>query len=256
MAVGDLVLVRPGERIAVDGTIVSGAAAVNQAAITGDSLPIEKQSGDTVFAGTLVEAGAVEVRTAKAEGETALDQIRKLIEEAREQKPPIERLLDKYAKLYTPIALVASIGNAAMKGSLVKRGATIEAMSKVDTVVFDKTGTLTLGMPKLVEAMPLDGMPEAGLVRLAASAEKFSEHPAGRAIAGRRPKKASCQRIPPHLRRSRGWASGRRPKGGTFCWGARRPWPTTVSRSRRFRPLGQRRATWPSVRRTATTPSA
>jgi Zn2+/Cd2+-exporting ATPase len=218
VVVGDLILVRPGERIAVDGTIVSGTASINQAAITGESVPVEKQQGGSVFAGTLVEAGAIEVKATKAEGETTLGQIRKLIIEAREQKPPIERLLDKYAKFYTPIALilggllwwwsgdvmraitmliifcpcvmvlatptalVASIGNAALRGSLVKKGVTIEALAGVDTVVFDKTGTLTMGRPKVVEVTSLDGVPENELIRLAAMAEKYSEHPVGRAI--------------------------------------------------------------------------
>jgi Zn2+/Cd2+-exporting ATPase len=218
VVVGDRILVRPGERIAVDGIIVSGSASINQAAITGESLPVEKQPGENVFAGTLAEAGAIEVKATKAEGETTLGQIRKLIVEAREQKPPIERMLDTYAKFYTPIALilggllwwwsgdamraitvlivfcpcvmvlatptalVASIGNAALRGSLVKKGATIEALAGVDTVVFDKTGTLTMGKPKVIEVQSLNGMPENELIRLAAMAEKYSEHPVGRAI--------------------------------------------------------------------------
>jgi Cd2+/Zn2+-exporting ATPase len=215
---GDLLLARPGERIAADGNIVSGAAAINQAAITGESVPVEKGPGDAVFAGTLLEAGAIEVLATKAEGETTLGQIRRLIEEAREQKPPIERLLDRYAKLYTPIAivlggllwwwsgdvmraitmlivfcpcvmvlatptaLVASVGNAALRGSLVKKGATIEALAGVDTVVFDKTGTLTTGRPVLAEVVALGSTPETEILRIAAVAEKYSEHPVGKAL--------------------------------------------------------------------------
>ncbi len=214
---GDIVLVRSGERIAVDGTIVSGTASVNQAAITGESLLIDKSAGDPVFAGTLNEIGAIEVQATKVGHETTLGQIHRLIAEAQEQKPRIERLLNTYAKFYTPLALlmgavlwwwsgdvmraitvlivfcpcvmvlatptalVASIGNAALRGSLVKKGATIEAMSKIDTVVFDKTGTLTLGKPRLAGIISIDGTSDSELLRIAATAEKFSEHPLGRA---------------------------------------------------------------------------
>jgi Zn2+/Cd2+-exporting ATPase len=215
---GDVVLIRSGERIAVDGEVLSGSGAVNQAAITGESLPVEKGSGDTVFAGTLNQVGALEVRATRIGEETTLGQIRRMVAEAQEQKAPIERLLNRYAKLYTPAALilggilwwasgdilraitilivfcpcvmvlatptalVASIGNAALRGSLVKKGATIEALATVDTVVFDKTGTLTLGRPRLVEVVPLNGATSVDLLQLAAVAEKFSEHPLGQAI--------------------------------------------------------------------------
>ena len=215
---GDIVLVRSGERLAVDGTVISGTASVNQAAITGESLFVDKCAGDTVFAGTLNEIGILEVRATKVGHETTIGQIHRLIAEAQEQKPPIERLLNRYAKLYTPIALllgvvlwwwsgdvmraitvlivfcpcvmvlatptalVASIGNAALRGSLVKKGATIEAMSRVDTVVFDKTGTLTLGQPRLIEIIAVSGASQDDLLRIAAIAEKFSEHPLGRAV--------------------------------------------------------------------------
>ncbi|HEY3273671.1 MAG TPA: cation-translocating P-type ATPase [Methanocella sp.] len=215
---GDIVLVRSGERLAVDGTVISGSASVNQAAITGESLFVDKCAGDTVFAGTLNEIGVLEVRATKVGHETTLGQIHRLIAEAQEQKPPIERLLNRYAKLYTPIALllgvvlwwwsgdvmraitvlivfcpcvmvlatptalVASIGNAALRGSLVKKGATIEAMSRVDTIVFDKTGTLTLGQPRLIEIIAVSGTSRDDLLHTAAIAEKFSEHPLGRAV--------------------------------------------------------------------------
>lgn len=215
---GDVVIVRSGERIAIDGEILFGTGSVNQAAITGESLPVDKQKGDTVCAGTLNEVGALEVRATRVGTETTLGQIRRLIAEAQEQKAPIERILDRYAKIYTPVALilglllwwwsgdieraitmlivfcpcvmvlatptalVASIGNAALAGSLVKRGATVEALATVDTVIFDKTGTLTLGEPRLVEAIPYGSVSGESLLRDAASAEKFSEHPIGRAV--------------------------------------------------------------------------
>jgi Cd2+/Zn2+-exporting ATPase len=215
---GDVVLVRSGERVAVDGEVVGGTASVDQAAITGESMPVEKRTGEPVFAGTLCQAGALEVHTLHVGEETTLGQIRRMVGEAHEQKAPIERLLDRYAKFYTPVALalgaglwlwsgdplraitmlivfcpcvmvlatptalVASIGNAALRGSLVKKGATIEALARVDTVAFDKTGTVTRGEPRLVEIITLNGLAESDVLRLAATAEKYSEHPLGRAV--------------------------------------------------------------------------
>ena len=218
VGVGDVLLIRSGERIAVDGAIITGTGAVNQAAITGESMPVEKHTGDSVFAGTLNEVGALEVRATTVGEETTLGQIRRMVEEAQEQKAPIERLLDQWAKVYTPCALllgglvwwlsgdllrgitilivfcpcvmvlatptalVASIGNAALRGSLVKKGATVEALAKIDTVAFDKTGTLTFGTPRLIELRPLNGLTEADLLRLAAVAEKYSQHPLGQSV--------------------------------------------------------------------------
>ena len=215
---GDVLLVRSGEGVAVDGEVVKGEASVSQAAVTGESMPVEKAAGDTVYAGTLNEVGALEILATEVGEETTLGRIRRMVEEAKEKKAPIERVLDKYAKFYTPIALilgaalwwwtgdplraitmlivfcpcvmvlatptalVASIGNAALRGSLVKKGSTVEALAKIDTVAFDKTGTLTFGEPEVVEGAALDGITEDELLRLAGVAEKFSEHPVGRAI--------------------------------------------------------------------------
>jgi len=215
---GQLLLVRSGDRFAVDGRIESGRAWVDQAAITGESVPAEKASGDAAFAGTFCQSGALELRVEKVGEDTALGQIRTMIEQAQQDKAPIERLLDRYAKLYTPVALamgavlwlvtgdvlraitllivfcpcvmvlatptalVASIGNAALRGSLIKKGSTIEGLARVDTVAFDKTGTLTQGRPRLVDVLPLNGLASPELLRLAAAAEKFSEHPLGRAV--------------------------------------------------------------------------
>lgn len=218
LIVGDLLIVRSGERIAVDGEVLFGAAAINQSAITGESVPVEKQAGDTVFAGTLNENGAIEVLATRVGTETTLGQIRRLVADAQEEKAPVERVLDRYAKLYTPAAiilglllwwwsgnvlqaitmlivfcpcvivlatptaLVASIGNAALRGSLVKKGAAVETLAHVDTVIFDKTGTLTSGELQLADVVPFDDVLETSLLGYAASAEKFSEHPVGRAI--------------------------------------------------------------------------
>ncbi|PAV12117.1 ATPase [Methanosarcina spelaei] len=216
--VGDTILVKSGERVAVDGTVLSGTVSVNQAVITGESLPVDKQEGDNVFAGTLNEVGAMEILATKVGNETTLGQIHRLIEEAQTQKPNVERLLNNHAKFYTPTAiilgvllwwwsgdltraitmlivfcpcvmvlatptaLVASVGNAALRGNLIKKGATIESMAKIDTVIFDKTGTLTHGEPKLAGIIALNNNKDEDLLLLAAIAEKFSEHPLGKAV--------------------------------------------------------------------------
>ncbi|MRR29414.1 cation-translocating P-type ATPase, partial [bacterium] len=179
---------------------------------------VEKNPGDPVYAGTLNENGALEVRATQIGERTTLGQIRRMVLEAQENKAPIERILNRYAKFYTPAAillglilwaatgdvlraitvlivfcpcvmvlatptaLVASIGNAALRGSLVKRGATIESLEKVTTIIFDKTGTLTLGKPRLVNVIPADGVPTQEILRLSAVAEKFSEHPLGKSV--------------------------------------------------------------------------
>jgi high-affinity K+ transport system ATPase subunit B len=176
-----------------DGEVLAGSGSINQAAITGESAPVDKEVGGRVYAGTLNELGAIEVRAAKVGMETTLGQIRRMVEEAQAQKAPIERLLNRYAKLYppaalllgagvwfftgdvlraitilivfcpcvmvlaTPTALVASIGNAALRGSLIKKGATIEALARVDTIAFDKTGTLTTGAPYSWRPAPSTG---------------------------------------------------------------------------------------------------
>lgn len=179
---------------------------------------VEKTVGATVFAGTFCAVGALEIRAEKVGGETTIGHVRRMIGEAQTQKAPIERLLDTYAKFYTPIALllggvlwwitgdilraitmlivfcpcvmvlatptalVASIGNAALRGGLIKKGATIEALSKVTAVAFDKTGTVTHGAPRLVAAIAFNATSEDDLLRFAAAAEKLSEHPLGRAV--------------------------------------------------------------------------
>lgn len=215
---GDVVLVRPGGRIPVDGQVVRGHAAVDQAAITGESLPLDKTVGDTVYAGTLCSGGALEVRVTKVGAETTLGNMIRLVREARATQAPVQRIANKYAQyliplalsiavvtyfltrdivrsitvlivicpcalvLATPTALVAAIGNAAKRGILVKNGTAMEQIGRVDIVAFDKTGTLTLGEPRVTEAICFDGLGPTELLRLAASAERPSEHPLARAI--------------------------------------------------------------------------
>ncbi len=215
---GDRVRVRSGERIGVDGRVVSGSASVNQAAITGESMPVEKAAGDEVYAGTLNEVGMLEIEVTRLGQDTTLGQIVKLVAEAQKTQAPVQRIANRYARilvpvtfsiaflvylltgdvtrsitvlvvvcpcalvLATPTAVVAAIGNAAKRGMLVKSGAVIEQIGKVDVVAFDKTGTLTRGQPVVQEVFSLDGLPGDELLALAASVEQGSEHPIGRAI--------------------------------------------------------------------------
>ncbi|MCI0521766.1 MAG: cation-translocating P-type ATPase [Chloroflexi bacterium] len=214
----DIVLVRSGERVGVDGVVIGGNGSVNQAAITGEAMPVEKKSGDDVYAGTLNELGAFEVRVTRLGEDTTLGQIVKLVRDAQASQAPVQRIANKYAKilvpitfsiailvyfltgdilrsitvlvvvcpcalvLATPTAVVAAIGNAAKRGMLVKSGAVIEQVGRIDVVAFDKTGTLTLGKPVVKEIVTLDGLSSDSLLACAAAAERFSEHPIGRAL--------------------------------------------------------------------------
>ncbi len=209
---GDLVIIRPGERIPVDGQIASGSSSINEAPITGESLPVDKGPGDVVFAGSVNTAGALEVRATRVGEDTTLARIIALIEEAEHRKAPAVRLADRYAAwflplllivaaavyyftgewirtvavllvacpcaliLATPAAVVAAIGRLARDGVLVKSGASLEAMAGVDCVVFDKTGTITEGRPVITSISAFNGHSENELLRMAALADQRSEH--------------------------------------------------------------------------------
>jgi Cd2+/Zn2+-exporting ATPase len=215
---GDTLLVRNGERVPVDGVILKGQAALDESTITGEAVPVDKKSGDTVFAGTMNTAGTLEIQAQKLGRDTTLGTIVKLVEEAQKSQAPVQRLANKYAQylvpitfsiaalvyfitgevvravtvlvvvcpcalvLATPTALVAAIGNAARKNAIVKTGASIEALGKVDCVAFDKTGTLTLGKPRVAEVVALDSLTPDQILAFAATAENCSEHPLGKAI--------------------------------------------------------------------------
>jgi Cd2+/Zn2+-exporting ATPase len=214
----DVVLVRPGGRVPVDGIVVAGDTAVNQASITGESIPVDKEPGDRVYAGTLCSSGAIEIKVEGVGSETTLGNMIRLVKEARSTKAPVQRIANKYAQYLTPLAIaiaivtyfitddivrsitvlivicpcslvlatptavVAAIGNAAKRGVLVKNGTAMEQMGKVDVVAFDKTGTLTLGEPSLKDMISLNGIHLDELLSLVASAERSSEHPLGRAV--------------------------------------------------------------------------
>lgn len=230
--VDDLVLVKPGEKIPIDGEVVSGLASVNQASLTGESIAVEKSVNCKVLSGTIVELGALEVRAEKVGEDTTFSHIIKLIREGQSNRAPIEKIAHRYARYFapillviaiityvvtrdviavvstlviacpcaltlaTPIAVVASIGNAAKRGILIRGGATLESVGKTDTVVLDKTGTLTLGSPQVVDVKTFNGKSEAQVITLAALAEKFSEHPLAKAVLEKANKQGICTEDP------------------------------------------------------------
>ena len=218
---GDVVLVRAGEKIPVDGVVRAGEASVNQAPITGESMPQEKAPGATVFAGTVVELGALDVETQKVGGDTMFSRIVALVERAEESKAPVQRLADRVAAwliplvlvlllavwflthdlrmiitlliftspaelgLATPLVVIAAIARAARAGILIKGGIYLEELAKVRTLAFDKTGTLTVGRPAVVRIERFDDVSEGELLRLAAGAERRSSHPLAKAVVER-----------------------------------------------------------------------
>ncbi|TAN30162.1 MAG: cation-translocating P-type ATPase [Castellaniella sp.] len=217
LVAGDRVLVRSGEKIAVDGSIAAGQALIVEAAITGESVPSNKSAGDRVFSGTIVDAGYIEVEATQVGDDTTFSKIIEMVEEAQESKTTTQKFLDRFANIYTPaivilavlvyavsrnvelaltflviacpgalvisapVSMVAGIGNGARNGILVKGGEAMEKLSRIDAVVFDKTGTLTRGRPE-VTAVRSWGLDEDTLLRLVAEAELGSEHHLGRAM--------------------------------------------------------------------------
>ena len=219
LKIGDIILVKAGEKIPVDGKVTGGAGSVNQAPITGESVPQEKNVGSDVFAGTIVELGALDIQMTKAGKDTVFSRIITLVEEAESEQAPIEKFTDKVASwlipvvfifvglvyfytrdvklvialliftspaelgLATPLVTIAAIARAAREGILVKGGKFLEELAKVTTIVFDKTGTLTAGSPTVNQVEVIDkNYNENEVVQLAAAADRRSGHPLAKAI--------------------------------------------------------------------------
>lgn len=216
--VGDIVLVRPGERLPVDGKVEKGAGSVDESTITGEPLPVEVKPGSDVYSGTVCSTGYLELRAAKVSSDSTLAKIRRLVEEAQAERAPVQRTMDTFARYFvpavfvaaaltygitgvveraitvlivacpcalvlgTPTAVVAALGRAARSGILIKGGAFLETIGRVDAVLFDKTGTVTKGAPSVVEVRSLDGHGEDELLRVTASVERMSGHPLGAAV--------------------------------------------------------------------------
>ena len=218
LAIGDAVLVNPGGRIPVDGTVIAGHSFVDQARITGESMPLEKTVGAAVFAGSINQSGALEIRAERIGRDTSYGKIIEAVEQAERSRAPVQRLADRLAGYLvyfalgaavltylltrdsratisviivagacgiaagTPLAILGGIGRAARAGAIVKGGLFLEQLGKVNTVVLDKTGTLTFGQPELRALLPVAGADGTALLDVAASAELRSEHPLGKTI--------------------------------------------------------------------------
>jgi len=221
LRVGDSVIVKPGGRIPVDGLVLSGRSFVEQAAITGEAMPVEKSPGSTVYAGTINQSGALEVSADKLGRDTTFGRIIEAVEHAEKSRAPIQKTADRLAGYLvyfalgaavltfiithnvrstisvvivagacgiaagTPLAILGAIGRAAHHGAIIKGGLYLEALAEVDTVLLDKTGTLTFGTPQIREVVSADGFSEREILAAAGIAECRSEHPLAKAIIAR-----------------------------------------------------------------------
>lgn len=226
LAPGEVFLVRPGESMATDGVILTGHTSINEAAVTGESVPVEKGPGDEVFAGTVNLTGALQIEVTRPFADNTLSRIIHLVEEAQEQKTNAQRFIDKFGDRYspavlagalfllvvptllggdfrewaeraitltvagapcalvmsTPVAVAAAIATAGRRGVLIKGGLYLESLGLLQTIAMDKTGTLTLGTPEVTDVIPLAQIDRESVLGIAASVERFSEHPLAGAI--------------------------------------------------------------------------
>src|SRR5580692_6528641 len=219
--VGDTVIVKPGGHIPVDGIVVGGRSFVEQAAITGEAMPVEKMQGDAVYAGTINQSGALEVGAQKLGRDTTFGKIIEAVERAEKSRAPIQKTADRLAGYLvyfalgaavltfiitrnvrstisvvivagacgiaagTPLAILGAIGRAARQGAIVKGGLYLEELAAVDTVLLDKTGTLTFGTPQIREVISANGFTEHQIIAAASIAERKSEHPLAKAVIAR-----------------------------------------------------------------------
>ena len=218
LSAGEVIVIRPGERIPVDGTVTKGSSYVDQSSITGESLPIEKTEQSKVFAGTINKNGVLEVSVERVGRDTTFGKIIQVVEQAEKSKAPVQRIADRLAAglVYfalgaailtfivtrnltatiaviivagacgvaagTPLAILAGIGSAARRGIIIKGGLYLEKLADIDTIVLDKTGTLTIGVPEVTGIQVANGATENEVLQNAAIAEQHSEHPIGEAI--------------------------------------------------------------------------
>ncbi len=216
--IGETIIVRPGERIAVDGEVVGGQATIDQSAITGESMPVEAASGTHVYAATIAKLGSLRIRAERIGMDTTFGRVVKMVEEAEAHRADIQRIADKFSAWYlpvvaviaaltflisrnpsstaavllvacscsfalaTPVAMLASVGASAKRGLLIKGGKYLELLARADVLLVDKTGTLTLGQPQVTDVVPLNGLSRTEILTLAASAERYSEHPLAEAV--------------------------------------------------------------------------
>ena len=218
VSVGDIVIVRPGEKIPVDGQVIGGHATVDHSPITGESMPAEVVTGSRVYAATIAKLGSLRIRAEKVGVETTFGRVIKMVEEAEAHRAQVQRIADRFSALYlplvtaiaastflvtrnplstaavlvvacscsfalaTPVAMLASIGASARRGLLIKGGKYLELLARANVLLVDKTGTLTLGQPQVTDVFPLNGLSRQEILSLVASAERYSEHPLAEAI--------------------------------------------------------------------------
>ncbi len=218
VGIGETVIVRPGEKIPVDGTVIAGQATIDQSAITGESMPVEAESGTHVHAATIAKLGSLRVRAERIGPDTTFGRVVKMVEQAEAHRADVQRLADKFSGWYlpvvagiaaltflisrnplstaavllvacscsfalaTPVAMLASVGASAKRGLLIKGGKYLETLARADVLLVDKTGTLTLGQPQVTDVIPLNGCSRSEILSIAASAERYSEHPLAEAV--------------------------------------------------------------------------
>lgn len=255
---GDVAQVRPGERIPADGVVLSGRAAVEQAAITGESVPADVEPGSRVFAATLARGGALRLQVERAGEASTFGRIVRMVEEAEGRRGPVQRFADRFSGWYlpvvatialgtflvrgdalavaavlvvacscafglaTPIAMLATIGASARRGLLIKGGRYIEALSGPAVLLLDKTGTVSLGRPEVVEVVAFDGVEEEEVLGLAAAAERSSEHPLADAIVSAARRRGIAVARPTDFRSLEGRGVEARVEGARVWVGAAR----------------------------------
>jgi P-type Cu+ transporter len=214
----ETVIVRPGEKIPVDGEVLGGQATIDQSAITGESMPVEAASGTHVYAATIAKLGSLRIRAERISSDTTFGRVVKMVEEAEAHRADVQRLADKFSGWYlpvvaaiaaltflisrnplstaavllvacscsfalaTPVAMLASVGASAKRGLLIKGGKYLELLARADVLLVDKTGTLTLGQPQVTDVISLNGLSRTEILSVAASAERYSEHPLAEAV--------------------------------------------------------------------------
>ncbi len=218
VVIGDVIIIKPGEKIPADGKVIEGFASVNQAAITGESMPLEKELGSSVYSGTIVESGYIIIEAVKVGEDTTFAGILRLVEEAQDKKAKTQKFLERFSRYYTPgiillsiavylitrdfrlaltllviscpgalvisapVSIVAGIGNGAKHGVLVKGGEVMEKLGTVKAIAFDKTGTLTKGRAEVQKIQTTSALSETEILEIAAVGESFSEHPLAKAV--------------------------------------------------------------------------
>ena len=225
--VGEMLVIRPGEKIPLDGEVTEGVSYVDESAVTGESLPVEKSAGASVFAGSVNQHGALTIRSTRQAGDTTLAKVIHMVEEAQSRRAPSQRFVDRFSRVYTPavlvgavlvasvppllfggvfaewfyqalvllviacpcalvistpVTIVCALVRAARSGVLIKGGAHLENVGKLDTLIFDKTGTLTQGKAQVVDVLPLNNVEPMEILRVAAAVESHSEHHLARAV--------------------------------------------------------------------------